>query len=471
MIGSEIAKELQLKLKPDKRHVSVDAQKSPATLAILVACWILNWSYTFVDLKQPKSRVKQIIEASRSSLLISKEDNVDFVLSRSAELATLSRLGFSVSVEDPGPYPFDDDTCYIMFTSGSTGTPKGVPICSSQVLKLVDWLVGELGVEESDVLTSVNPWYFDNSVFDIYVSLLSGASLVLVDIDAHKSSLNWVDYLSAARPTVWFSVPSLIIFLQSMGVFKSNKFDSLRLIIFGGEAYPKEQLRLLLRDQGEKTKYRSVYGPTETTCICSVTEVNDVELESDALFVSLGNFADFFNVGVSHTFKMENGEIAGELILGGSNVTQGYVNVSDDLDKFSLVAMSDGSVERYYRTGDLVSYNKELKAFCFLGRKDNQVKRAGVRIELEEIESRIESSCGTICIVDFDVNRSSDLCLLFKSTQTIDREKVISSCSSSLPHYMVPRAVFEVRDLPLNLNGKKDRKRAREVIVGLLGDD
>lgn len=109
-----------------------------------------------------------------------------------------------------------------MFTSGSTGIPKGVPITSTQVLRFTDWLKVEFRIQDSDILTTVNPWYFDNSVFDIYMSLLTGSSLVLVDIDEFQGSLEWIELLIKKKPTVWFSVPSLLILLQSVGAFKDE---------------------------------------------------------------------------------------------------------------------------------------------------------------------------------------------------------------------------------------------------------
>ena len=460
----EIALELELALGKEKRHVIVDSKKCSSSLAIVVACWLLKWSYTFVDMKQPIQRTEQIMYASNASVLILQRSTEGITFGEKIELNSLELLNLKMSVQESNFYPFGPDTCYIMFTSGSTGAPKGVPISDEQVLQFANWLIEEFEVTDQDVLTSVNPWYFDNSVFDIYVSLLSGASLVLVDIDDSGGSLNWIDSLIYKKPTVWFSVPSLLIFLQSVGAFKESKLGCLRLIIFGGEAYPKSHLLQLMEDQGPTTHYVSVYGPTETTCICSVTKVNEAELKSSASFVSLGEFPNFFKVSLIDSFKLANGEIAGELMLGGSNVTEGYVDEKDSSGKFAHITLSDGKAERYYLTGDLVSYNQELGRLCFIGRKDNQVKRFGVRIELEEIESRLEKEFQSLFLADFDSSRSPDLCLVYKAKTTLDRKEVEYLCNTILPSYMVPRVVFEVAELPVNANGKKDRKRARELI-------
>jgi D-alanine--poly(phosphoribitol) ligase subunit 1 len=466
--ADQIANEFKSKLGSAKRHIVIDSQKEPASLAIIVACWFLKWSYTFVDSRQPIERLQQILKASNASVFISYGIVNKFDLGVCIEMQTLNRLNFTLAAEQYRSYAFGHDTCYIMFTSGSTGSPKGVPITSSQVLQFANWLKLEFGIKDSDILTSVNPWYFDNSVFDIYLSLLSGSSLVLVDIDKSQGSLDWIESLMNKNPTVWFSVPSLLVLLQSVGAFMGGRFTSLRLIIFGGEAYPKNLLKQLVVDQGTETEYRSVYGPTETTCICSVTVINEAELNSGTSFVSLGEFPNFIDSGLYETFTLENGEIAGELMLGGSSVTEGYVNQSDNLGKFALIPRSDGNSSRYYLTGDLVSYNQELKRLCFLGRKDNQIKRSGVRIELEEIEARLERENRTNCLADFDPSRALDLCVLFEVNDLIDEKELVISANLILPSYMIPRAVFGIEKLPLNANGKKDRKGAKTIISGLL---
>jgi len=466
--ADQIASEFKSKLGSAKRHVAIDSHKEPASLAIIVACWFLKWSYTFVDCRQPIERLQQILKASNASVFISHGNLNKFDLGVCIEIQTLNRLNFTLAAEEYKSYAFGHDTCYIMFTSGSTGSPKGVPITSSQVLQFADWLKLEFGINDSDILTSVNPWYFDNSVFDIYLSLLSGSSLVLVDIDNSKGSLDWIEFLMNNNSTVWFSVPSLLVLLQSMGAFKGGRFASLRLIIFGGEAYPKDLLKQLLVDQGTETEYRSVYGPTETTCICSVTVISEAELDSGTSFVSLGEFPNFIDSGLYETFTLENGEIAGELMLGGSSVTDGYVNQSDNLGKFALIPRSDGNSSRFYLTGDLVSYNQGLKKLCFLGRKDNQIKRSGIRIELEEIEARLEREYRTNCLADFDPSRSIDLCVLFEVNDLVDEKELVLSSNLVLPSYMIPRAVFGIEKLPLNANGKKDRKSAKTIISRLL---
>jgi D-alanine--poly(phosphoribitol) ligase subunit 1 len=356
-----------------------------------------------------------------------------------------------------------------MFTSGSTGVPKGVPILDYQVVNLTDWLIHDFKIKNTDVLTGLNPWYFDNSVFDIHMSLLSGANLVICDTVDSSRGFSWIEALALKEPTVWFSVPSLLILVQSLGSFKENRLRSLRLIILGGEAYPKNLLNELMVDQGTRTDYVSVYGPTETTCICSTANVTQKELESGAQYISLGNFPSFFVLGLHNTYLLSSGELAGELMLGGVNVAAGYAQVENNFGKFLNLPDMNGDWSNYYLTGDLVYFNEALKSYCFLGRKDNQIKRLGIRIELEEIESRLEKASGTVVIADYDSGRILDLCILFVKSESVNEDFIEKICKDFLPPYMLPRRVIGANELPLNPNGKKDRRAAKQRVKLLIG--
>ncbi len=278
-----------------------------------------------------------------------------------------------------------DGACiaYIMFTSGSTGVPKGVAVTHQNVLHFIQWGIERFGVGHSDNFANLSPMYFDNSVFDFYVALFSGASLTPV----HRKLLNapaaLVAHVAAMRCTIWFSVPSLLIYVATMKVLTATSLPAVRCIIFGGEGYPKVELIKLYRMFGSQARLVNVYGPTECTCICSAHDLSDADFEDLTGLPTLGRL----NPNFDHLILDDDGLAAdeGELCLIGPNVASGYFNDPQRSAAAFLTLTDPGRfMKRMYRTGDLV--RRRSGRLHFVGRKDNQIKHMGYRIELEEIE-------------------------------------------------------------------------------------
>src|SRR5262249_31131391 len=161
------------------------------------------------------------------------------------------------------------DPAYIMFTSGSTGVPKGAVIGHDNLLHFIGWTQTQYDFTPDDVHTHLNPLYFDNSVFDIYSTFFTGGELVPFDWNSLQDPAALAGRVRAMRCTVWFSVPSLLMYLQVMKVATRSHLGTLRKIVFGGEGFPKPRLKQLFDELNPAAELHNVYGPTECTCICS----------------------------------------------------------------------------------------------------------------------------------------------------------------------------------------------------------
>jgi len=349
---------------------------------------------------------------------------------------------------------------YIMFTSGSTGFPKGVVIPHGSIMNFIEWTQTTFLTMPSDAFTNLNPKHFDNSVFDFYASLFSGATLLPVGDTVTKNPRKLLDVLNQLRPTIWFSVPSMLVFVLNMRALKADDLLNLRVVAFGGEGFSKNKLRELWQMWSGRLRFVNVYGPTECTCICSSYDVAEIDMQNDDL-LPLGPIAPNF----SATVVNENNELVpvgdiGELCIGGPNVGLGYYN---NHTKTQEAFISNPSVlgysEKMYKTGDLVCFDADRKVFVFKGRKDNQIKRMGYRIELEEIENALNSLTfvqeSAVIYVD-NPKYPSKIIACLKGNR-MDLNLISKELSTNLPSYMMPDKIDFYEDLPKNQNGKLDR--------------
>jgi D-alanine--poly(phosphoribitol) ligase subunit 1 len=267
-----------------------------------------------------------------------------------------------------------------MFTSGSTGFPKGAVMTHANVANLIDWSRETFSITTDDVLTNVNPLYFDNSVFDFYSALFNGATLTPFSKEETSDPKLLVEKVDAATCTLWFSVPSLLMFLQTMRATDGKHLRSIRRFVFGGEGYPKAKLKSLFDTYANTSEFFNVYGPTECTCICSSYRVTQSDFDDLQGLPPLGHIAANFDYLI----------VDGELCLLGPNVGLGYYNDPErTAQSFVQNPMNDKFIDIMYRTGDLVRLNPADGKLYIEGRKDNQIKHMGYRIELEEIEAAL----------------------------------------------------------------------------------
>jgi D-alanine--poly(phosphoribitol) ligase subunit 1 len=348
---------------------------------------------------------------------------------------------------------------YIMFTSGSTGIPKGVAVTHQNVLHFIAWGHKRFGITWLDNFANLSPMYFDNSVFDFYVGLFCGASLSPIHRSLLTKPYELVHYVSARACTIWFSVPSALMYLMTMKAIAPGTLSHLRAIIFGGEGYPKGELKKLYDRFSGQASLINVYGPTECTCICSAHTLSaDDLLDLDGL-PTLGHLNPNFDHRILDEDDCDAAE--GELCLIGPNVASGYFN---DLERttaaFYSIKDSNRFMKRMYRTGDLV---KELGGrLYFVGRKDNQIKHMGHRIELEEIElALVKLPQVDQAAVIYHRNHSSHGKLVgyVATSVDVDERALINGLKTLLPEYMVPFKFIVMSKLPKNANGKVDRQR------------
>lgn len=361
-----------------------------------------------------------------------------------------------------------DDPAYIIFTSGSTGNPKGVLITHKNACAYVNHTINLHALNEFDRFTGNHDFSFDFSVHDIFISILSGGCIYFPE----DLGVAMPDFVVNHGITVWSSVPSVATLLKQLELLKPGAMPSLRLSFFCGEA-----LKISTADSwlisAPNSRLFNIYGPTEATV--AITEY-EYEPKDDKLlpgpFVPIGfSFAGNEIVVID----CDSGDIVldgiGELHLSGIQVAKGYHN-NPEQTQSRFVKLPKISSNLWYRTGDLVRISSQNNApLEFVGRADDQVKINGYRIEIGEVESvlgRAANSDRIACVaikVDEDGEQISQLVAFIEGAETkgFDRSKFYEEMQERLPQYMIPADLFFVKNLPINSNGKIDKKQLVEM--------
>jgi amino acid adenylation domain-containing protein len=361
-----------------------------------------------------------------------------------------------------------DSIAYLLFTSGSTGQPKGVMVSHANVLHYVDCVTKRYGFTSNDRLSQTFDLTFDLSAHDMFVAWESGACLCC---PSQKQSIKPGAFINDARLTVWFSVPSTAAFMRRFGVLKPGMYPGLRLSLFCGEALPVETARQWAL-AAPNSVIENIYGPTELTIACTAYRWNNKKSpdECEQGVVPIGQPLDGMHALIvdEQLREVEDGR-DGELLMTGPQLSLGYWRDEEKTRQaFVHVAGKNGT---YYRTGDRVRRPAVNKPLVYLGRLDNQIKVLGHRVELGEVEAAVRQASGLEGVVALGwpmTESGADGIEVFLETDSFDTAALVNQLKGKLPVYMLPRNVLLLRRLPLNANGKYDRKALQLILENAL---
>jgi len=452
--------------------VGIFNTKNPIGYASMLACLKIGAIYTNIDEENPPERIKKIIETAKPSICIfdySPTDEIPNILnSLNTKNVILSPENYKKILheyDENNIYLNNEITgsnpAYLMFTSGSTGTPKGVLISHQSIVSFIKWSIEKYEITPKDRFIQLSPMYFDNSVFDFYSTFFSGAGLVPVKKEITKNPLELIKLAENLKCTIWFSVPSLLVFLLTMKALRKGILESIRIFTFGGEGFPKGELKKLYDTYKDQAKIVNVYGPTEGTCICSSYDISDKDFKDMGNLAPLGPINPNFEfIIIDEAMNLVKPSNKGELCLIGPNISLGYFN-NEEKTKQSFV--QNPLIKEYkdiiYKTGDIV-YEKDGLLY-FSGRIDNQIKHMGYRIELEDIESSLNGLRyvnQSAVIYHREKEKYGKIIAFVTTSEQIDENKILEDLRNYLPPYMIPNVLIIQDTLQKNANGKINRK-------------
>ncbi len=357
----------------------------------------------------------------------------------------------------PGSRPPASAAAYLLFTSGSTGTPKGVPVSFGNLESYVAYMAERTALTAADRTSQTFEMTFDLSVHDLFVTWSAGACLCPL---TEGELLAPARFIRDAGLTVWFSVPSVPMLMKRTRTLTPGVFPDLRLSLFCGEPLP-ESIAATWAAAAPRGALVNLYGPTEATI--AIAEYAWTPDGSGGAarhgVVPLGRlFPGHRGALLGEDGDATEGPGRGELCLCGPQVTAGYLNDPERTAR-QYVALPGLSGGPWYRTGDVVERDGS-GCLYFHGRVDSQIKLNGHRIELQEVDHVLRAVSGTdlAVTVAWPVTEEGVRGLVGCVGAPADAAALLAGCRERLPDYMVPARIVFPETLPLNSNGKIDRK-------------
>lgn len=428
--------------------------------------------YSPIAVDMPESRIKKILEFLSPKALITtsalvKEFEKTGFQGQTILLDNLPDNYDIEAVQERKQKIIDTDLLYVLFTSGSTGVPKGVGICHRSVIDYIDWVTEQFGITSEDSFGNQAPFYFDNSILDIYSCLKTGATLNIKPQDLFAQAALLLKYLKDNSITTIFWVPSALIAVARLKAMKNIDLNNvIKRVLFCGEVMPNKQLNYW-RDNLPNAVYANLYGPTEITdaCTCYIVDRKFSDDEPLPIGKPMRNTEILVLDENNHLVADTEKNIIGELCVKGTSLAVGYYNNSiKTREAFVQNPLNTAYEEKIYRTGDLVSYN-QFKELMYMGRKDYQIKHMGHRIELGEIETAA-SSFDYIprCCAQYD-DEKKKIVLIIETDENVDCKTIEDDLRKLIPEYMIPGKIICIEKMPLNSNGKIDRKLLKEMMI------
>ncbi|NEW52841.1 amino acid adenylation domain-containing protein, partial [Nocardia cyriacigeorgica] len=444
---------------PEDR-VALAIRRSADLVIAMYAVAKAGAAYVPIDPDQPAERTDYILTtAAPVCVLTTARDDFHAV----ADVVQIDELDLSGVAA--GPVAADErrgeltptNTAYVIFTSGSTGQPKGVAVPHRAIVNQLLWETAEFALGADDAVLLKTAATFDLSVWEFWTAAVCGGRLVIATADGHRDPSYLNELMRDTAVTTLHVVPSMLdaLLTEAGGQLPA----SLRRVLAIGEALPAATAQRFLA--GSDTELFNLYGPTEAAV--SITSHRVTVADQPSVPIGAPEWNSRVYVLDARLRPVPVG-VSGELYLAGTQLARGYFGRADlTADRF--VADPFGSGERMYRTGDLVAWNGDGE-LEYRGRTDFQVKIRGFRIELGEIEAallRQSSVSAAAVLAHTDPNIGDRLVAYVVPTDgAIEQRALTAALAAELPSYMVPSVVVELDALPLNANGKLDRKALPE---------
>ncbi|MGO7961210.1 AMP-binding protein [Rhizobium leguminosarum] len=437
--------------------VILNLSRSAELVKAILATQMLQVAFVPVDPLGPRERVDDIISSTSAKAVVyidrGNSLRVDLISAASTRKETHSNIA------------------YIMHTSGSTGVPKGIAISQDALLNMLDWYIDMFEFSASSSISQLTRPTFDPSIPEFFVPFATGGTIVLPETELRAQIINTLEFLAESGTNVIQTVPTLL--RRLLGILErlpqiAERFTDLKYVLCGGEALQDSLRRRFYSVLPNATLINS-YGPTEC---CVAVNYHYCQRDDAELQMFIGKPVPNVDFFVLDENQCEVGLGAeGELWLGGAQTPRQYLH-DEAQSKLRFVSFPTAFGEQVlYRTGDYVVATEE-QGLQFIGRKDDQTKYRGVRIEKGEISSAIDRTglCAdaAVVVVDGSDDGSQEL-ICIVTPENVDADEVRARLSISLPYDRVPRLIVPLAGLPLTSSGKLNQLALEKIAKEALG--
>lgn len=448
-----------------RKPVLVITDKTVTTPELFFAVLYSGCFYVPIDLELPKYRLKLILDTVQADIMVTDET----YLQAAEELEFTGKIISTRDMEEARECPerleavrsqvMDVDPAYVIFTSGSTGIPKGVVESHRQLIDYIEAFSETFDIGQEEIFGNQSPLDYVAALRDLYLPLKTGASTVLIPKKYFSMPVRLFQYLNENKVTTICWVTGALTLCSELGTFEEIRPEFVRKVFFTGSVMSCKHLRIWQENLPEAV-FVNHYGPTEITASCTWYKVDHLVTEEENLPIG----QPFRNTNIllitEDGREAASGEV-GEIYVQGTSLALGYYrNPEKTREVFVKNPLNPIYDEIVYKTGDLGRINKQGQ-LIFCGRKDDQIKHMGHRVELGEIQAAavlMPEIRQAVCLY----KKEKQQIWLFYTGEEVSSREIARHLKERLPNFMIPRKFCYLENMPLNFNGKINMNELRE---------
>lgn len=436
--------------------VAIHLPRSTELIIAILAVLKVGATYLPIDTVLPVERIGYMVENSCSELMITTRaqgTQLSSVVNLSVELLFLDQEEWEKAAV-PSILRKEQSTgapVYIIYTSGTTGKPKGVVIGQKSLVNYCIWAAKNYIDHSNAAFPLFSSISFDLTITSIFVPLITGNKILIYSQEEATLSLEMA--LNDNQATVLKLTPAHLRLMADPSWNKSIEKSKIKRLIVGGEKLDTQLAQSINQLYGNRIEIINEYGPTEATVGCMIHRFNPAENYSS---VPIGIPADNVHIYLLDQYqKLVPLGLVGEIYIAGDCLAEGYL-YDEQLSNAKFVNNPFAAGTRMYKTGDQAKFlaNGTIE---YLGRFDQQKKINGYRVELEEIEARINEYPEikeVLVTLSQEGEESPKLIAYYTSRSAISPKAFMAFLTPKLPYYMIPIHYVHLVQLPLNSNGK-----------------